>query len=129
MKTVLAVITILTDDVDKMMTFYENILGFHVESQMEGYAELRNEGVRFSICARSILAEITDQHPSFREPKRGQCFELSFPLDSHADVDKAYEEIVEAGATPIKGPTTMHWGHRTAFFADPDGNIHSIYAI
>lgn len=39
-----------------------------------------------------------------------------------------YEDLISKGATSIKGPSDMPWGHRTAFFADPEGNIHEIFA-
>jgi lactoylglutathione lyase len=84
-------------------------------------------GVRFSLCTRRTLAGAT-HHLSYAEPRRGQSFELAFPLDAPAEVDAAYAELLAKGATPIQGPTDMPWGQRTAFFADPDGNIHELFA-
>ena len=74
------------------------------------------------------MASITNDHYSFREDKKGQSFELAFPLDSFEEVDKAYDELISKGATPIASPANMPWGQRTAFFADPDGNIHELFA-
>jgi lactoylglutathione lyase len=101
------------------------VLGFNIESQMGDYVEFQNDGVRFSICSRSIMSSVTDNHLSFKEPRSGQSFELAFPLDSHEEVDKVYDEIILNGATPIKAPSDMPWGQRTAFFADPDGNMRA----
>jgi catechol 2,3-dioxygenase-like lactoylglutathione lyase family enzyme len=123
----IALITILTDDTDRMLGFYRDILGFRVSSQSGDYAELENEGVRFAICARKIMSDLTN-HPSFQEKQKGQAFELAFPLPAKADVDSTYYKIIEKGATAVKEPSDMAWGQRTAFFADPDGNIHEIYA-
>ena len=39
-----------------------------------------------------------------------------------------YAEIVARGAVPIHSPADMPWGQRTAMFADPDGNIHELFA-
>ncbi|MFQ5753700.1 MAG: VOC family protein [bacterium] len=36
--------------------------------------------------------------------------------------------MVTKGTTPIQAPATMPWGQKTAFFADPDGNIHELFA-
>jgi len=77
---------------------------------------------------RSRAHEGTD-HPSYRKRKEGQAFELAFPLDIPEEVDRAYDEIVSKGASPVKGPEMMLWGRRTAFFADPEGNIHELYSL
>jgi uncharacterized glyoxalase superfamily protein PhnB len=58
----------------------------------------------------------------------GHSFELVFPLQSPEEVDTAYAGIVANGATPIKGLANMPWGQRIVFFADPDENIHELFA-
>ena len=127
METRIALITILTGDVPAMARFYREVLGFAVETDMGEYVELASEGVRFAVCARSIMAEATGDN-SFRKPAAGRSFELAFPCASPATVDETYAAIVEQGATPVKGPADMPWGQRTAFFADPDGNVHELFA-
>jgi catechol 2,3-dioxygenase-like lactoylglutathione lyase family enzyme len=127
MKAQIALITILTSDIPKMLGFYRDVLGFRVKNDMGEYVELESEGVRFALCQRSIMQEATG-HTSFQEPRSGQSFELAFPLDFPSDVDQSYQEIVDKGATPVKAPATMPWHQRTAFFADPDGNIHELFA-
>ena len=127
MQTKIALITILTDDAPRLVAFYRDVLGFAIEHPADDYNEFVSEGVRFSVCARTVMADAT-AHPSFREPTRGQSFELAFPLPTREDVDRAYQEITAKGATPICPPATMPWGQRTAFFADPDGNIHELFA-
>jgi catechol 2,3-dioxygenase-like lactoylglutathione lyase family enzyme len=124
----IGLVTILTDDVPSMKGFYRDILGFEVKEDLGNYVEFVNEGVRFAVCTRDVMHEGTS-HPSYREPSAGQAFELAFPLDSPEEVDRAYEEIVSKGATPVKGPEMMAWGRRTAFFADPEGNIHELYSL
>jgi len=127
MKPKIALITILAGDVTKMVQFYREVLGFAVELDSGQYVEFQSEGVRFAICDRSVL-ENTTGHPSYKESHRGHTFELAFPVDSPAAVDTAYAEITARGATPIKAPANMPWGQRTAFFADPEGNIHELFA-
>ena len=69
------------------------------------------------------------EHESYNEGAKGQRFELAFPLSSAEEVGKVYDEIVGKGATPIKAPELMPWGRTTAFFADPEGNIHELYSL
>jgi len=120
-------ITLLTDDVQKLVAFYTDVLGFQADTEMESYVELVSDSVRFAICNRSIMAEATN-HPSYQERKAGQAFELAFPVDSPESVDKTYADIIVKGALPVHAPENMPWGQRAAFFADPDGNIHEIFA-
>jgi catechol 2,3-dioxygenase-like lactoylglutathione lyase family enzyme len=124
----IGLVTILTDDVPSMKSFYRDILGFEVKEDLGNYVEFVNEGVRFSVCTREVMHEGTD-HPSYEETRTGQAFEMAFPLDTSEEVDRAYEEIVSKGATPVKGPMMMPWGRMTAFFADPEGNIHELYSL
>jgi catechol 2,3-dioxygenase-like lactoylglutathione lyase family enzyme len=125
MKAKINLITIWADDVPSMVYFYREVMGFEVITDLGQYVEFRNEGVRFSICGRPVMAEI---HDSYHEKQKGQAFELAFPCDTPEGVDRTYEEIIGKGATPIQGPADMPWNQRTAFFADPEGNIHELFA-
>ncbi len=129
MTPTIALVTILTDDAPALTRFYRDVLGFSlVEEQEPGeYVEFRSPGVRFALCARRVMSEAT-RHPSYAEPRHGQSFELAFPLPTPAEVDAAYAGIVARGATPVQAPADMPWGQRAAFFADPDGNIHELFA-
>lgn len=120
-------ITIVTGDVPRMVAFYRDVLGFVVAEDMINYVEFESEGVRFSICHRDVLYGATG-HEAYTRPASGQHFELAFPVPIAEAVDRVYAELVGLGATPVKEPTDMPWGQRTAFFADPDGNIHEIFA-
>lgn len=127
MKSQIALITILTDEVKRLALFYQSVLGFELKQDLDEYVELVNPGVRFAICARTVMEKATG-NASYHEPRSGQNFEMAFPLVSAAEVDLAYAEIIAKGATPIQPPANMPWNQRTAFFADPDGNIHELFA-
>jgi catechol 2,3-dioxygenase-like lactoylglutathione lyase family enzyme len=123
----IALITVLADDAPTLARFYRDVLGFQVANDLGQYVEFAHEGVRFAICARNVMANAT-QHPSFKLPGSGQAFELAFPLDTPEALDRAYAEIIAGGATPVASPAVMPWGQKTAFFADPEGNIHELFA-
>ena len=127
MKGRIGLVTVLTDDIQSMKGFYGDVLGFDVVEDLGNYVEFGNEVVRFAVCTREVMHEGT-AHPSYRERRAGQAFELAFPLGSPEEVDKVFDEIVSKGATAVKGPEMMPWGRRTAFFADPEGNIHELYS-
>lgn len=124
----IGLITILTTDIPKMKRFYSEVLDFECIEDLGNYVEFRSKGVRFALTTPEVMFEGT-AHQTYHEEKRGQMFELAFPLPSIEDVGKAYDEIVLKGATPIKAPEMMPWGRMTAFFADPEGNIHELYSL
>jgi catechol 2,3-dioxygenase-like lactoylglutathione lyase family enzyme len=47
-------------------------------------------------------------------------FEIGFKV---ADIDAAFNELVQRGALPVVAPTDRFWGQRTAYVRDPDGHL------
>ena len=127
MKAKINQVGIITSQFDLMLQFYEKVLGFQIKLQLENYVEFENEGVRFAIASNQIMYDITSNQ-TFLDKKSGQSLELAFEVSSPKEVDKIYNKLLSLGAKPIKEPNFMPWGHRAAFFADPDNNIHEIFA-
>jgi uncharacterized glyoxalase superfamily protein PhnB len=44
-------------------------------------------------------------------------------MPDRADVDRLYDELVDAGATAQQAPHDTLWGARFAVVADPEGNV------
>jgi len=124
----IGLITIITGTLPEMKRFYSEVLDFECIEDLGNYVEFRNHGVRFALTTPEVMYEGTE-HPTYREERKGQHFELAFPLPSQEAVGKAYDEITGKGATAIKAPEMMPWGRMTGFFADPDGNIHELYSL
>ena len=124
----IGLITIITNKLPEMKRFYSVVLDFECIEDLGNYIEFSNHGVRFALTNPEVMYEGTE-HPTYREERKGQTFELAFPLPSPEAVGKAYDKITGKGATPIKAPKMMPWGRMTAFFADPDGNIHEWYSL
>lgn len=129
MKVRLEGVTLLANEVSVLAAFYRDVIGFEITVEEEHYAELKNEGVRLAICSRSLMADNTLRHESYIEPHRGQAVELNFECDSPEAVYELFEQYIAQGAVGITEPTVKAWGHTTAFFADPEGNIHSLFAV
>lgn len=125
METKINLITIWTDNIIQMKEFYNKVLGFEIKMDLGNYVEFENEGVRLAICMRIVMYDYNDE---FRKKCNGQVLELAFPCKYETDVDNSYNELISKGAKPIKEPENMPWGQRAAFFADPDGNIHEVFA-
>ncbi len=118
---------IITSKFAEMKNFYRDSLGMEVVFEMsDNYVEFKHPGIRFAISTNEVMSQVT-KHKSYTEAKQGQALELAFIVDSPAEVDSTYAELLEKGATAVTSPDDMPWGQRAAFFADPDGNIHEIF--
>jgi lactoylglutathione lyase len=126
LKKEIVLITILTDNVPVLSHFYQNVMGFEVSDDMGEYVEFKSDGVRFAVCSRAIMESATGD-ASYKELRKGQSFELAFKVENTEALDELFAELVAKGAKPVQEPGTMPWGQRTAFFADPDGNIHELF--
>jgi len=120
-----ALITVWVEDMTAMRRFYCDALGFLVKDDHGAYVELENAGVRFALCQRDVMRAHSAE---FEGPVEGQRFELAFRCEEPADVDEAYRSLLERGAVGVTEPRDMPWHQRTALFADPEGNIHEVFA-
>ncbi|MCH3963890.1 MAG: VOC family protein [Clostridium sp.] len=125
MKAQINLITIWTNDIDKMKKFYNQVLEFRIENDLGNYVEFENDGVRFAMCMRDVMYVYSSE---YREESSGQGFELAFPCENPNDVDESFKKLISKGAISVHEPQDMPWNQRTALFADPDGNIHEIFA-
>lgn len=122
-------VTVLADDVAKLAAFFEHGMGFEVAVREDHYVAFATPGVRLAIFERSGMAANTGDHPTFRAPRGAQAFELNFECASVDEVQQAFDRAVAGGGTAITAPFRTEWGHVTGFFADPEGNIHSVFAV
>lgn len=127
MKPKIDLISIITNQLPEMILFYRDVLGFAVKMEQDNYVEFVSEGVRFAITTHSVMEKATRDARYSAQPT-GQRFELAFPVSSPKDVDTTYADLVQKGATPVRAAADMPWNQRAAFIADPDGNIHEIFA-
>ena len=125
MKPEISLITIWTNNIDKMRDFYNKVLGFKINYDLGNYVEFENHGVRFAICMRKVMYDYSKE---YEKTAFGQSFELAFPCESPKAVYISFKDLIENGATSISDPHNMPWNQRTALFSDPDGNIHEIFA-
>ena len=84
--------------------------------------------LRFAIFSREHLGPHTNDHPDYRRPFSGQAFELNFQCADADEVASQFVHICAHGGTTVAAPKQMAWGHFKGFFADPEGNIHSLFA-
>jgi catechol 2,3-dioxygenase-like lactoylglutathione lyase family enzyme len=123
----IAGIMVLADDLPAMLRFYRDILGFKPLNELDDTVEFEHAGVRFTLRARLTMAQAT-RHPSYRSGRAGQAFALALEVGAPAEVDRVYADLLARGAAPVCPPADLPWGRRSAFFGDPEGNIHEVFA-
>jgi lactoylglutathione lyase len=119
-------IGIFVKNLQQMVTFYRDVLGFEIEWDGKGpYAEFKHKGIRFSMYERDQLPALLGQDPTYPTGLNG-TFELAIDLPTSADVDRDFERVVKAGGRPIYAPRNEPWGMYSSMITDPEGNIIEI---
>ena len=121
-------IGLLVDDMGKMIRFYRDVMGFEItEPENAVNVYLKKDGVLFMLYERMNFEKMTDRTYEYLKDFNGH-FEIALKVDSYEEVDCVFEEVTSKGARPVMVPTTMPWGQRTCYVADPEGNLIEIGA-
>jgi len=126
MKVRFDMIGLFVTDLERMVSFYRDVLGIEIDWDGQGpYAEFKHEGIRFSMFKRDQLAGILGQEPTYPSGING-TFELAINVGKPENVDLVFNRMVMAGAEAIYGPRDEPWNMRSAMISDPEGNLIEI---
>jgi len=117
-----ASVRIITDDVDRLVEFYENILGVSAERPAPVFAELVMPSCTLAI-GHSQTVQLFGAGSAVAADNRTVIIEFRVH-----DVDAEYERLKPLVDEWVKEPTTMPWGNRAMLFRDPDGNLVNLFA-
>jgi len=117
-------ITIGVKDLDKMKSFYKDVLGWQPEKDEDGIAFFKmDNGLIFALFPENNLAEdIGTAHVS-AEYKN---FALAINLASEKEVDDFFEVLISKKVTIPKMPEPVFWGGYRGYFADPENNFWEV---
>lgn len=90
----------------------------HVETTLPG-------GLRLAWDTVGVMESFD---PGWTSPEGGSAFGLAFLVDSPAEVDELYTELVAAGYQRHLEPWDAFWGQRYAVVRDPDDNDVALFA-
>jgi lactoylglutathione lyase len=110
-------------DLPTCLAFYRDTLGLKVTESTPELASFQMDNVYFLLLEVSAAAEMIGVDANALKSEGAPRMLLAAGVE---DVDAAYEALRGAGATLLKPPTNQPWGLRTAYFADPEGNVWEI---
>lgn len=118
----LASIRIITDHLDRLVQFYEQVTGLTATRYTPDFAELATPGGTLALASVRTLAMFS---ADAARPAANHSAIIEFRVD---DVDRVFDRIAATIGEPVQRPTTMPWGNRSLLFRDPDGNLVNFFA-
>ena len=103
-------VTLWTDDLDRMFSFYNDVLQLPLHSRHPDFIAFELGEVRFNIGLHNRVAGVS------KDPYR------VMPHLGVADIHAVAARLAEAGVEFIRQPERESWGGWVATFRDPDGN-------
>jgi uncharacterized glyoxalase superfamily protein PhnB len=114
---------LITNNVKRLVEFYEPVLGLKAKRSGEDYAEFPTDGGVLAIFSQEAQQKYI---PGSTEAAKNKSVILEFKV---ADVDQEYRRLQSVVKTWVKPPTTQPWGTRSIYFRDPDGNLVDFYVF
>jgi len=112
---------LITNNLNRLIQFYEPILALKAQKSGEDYAEFRTGVAVLALFSAAVQERYI---PGSADAAKNQSVILEFEV---ADVDKEYARLQSLVKTWVKPPTTQPWGTRSIYFRDSDGNLVDFY--
>ena len=121
-------VSLLVGNMDNMIRFYRDILGFQTQWTGGLFADFETASGELSLFMYSREEFVKAIKEDYVPPKGiNQTFEIALWLPCFADVDLEYERLSKLGVQfPAGGPITYPFGIRNFYVADPEGNLLEI---
>ena len=120
-----ASIRIVTDDLEGLIAFYEQVTGRQAERPAPVFAQFTGPGPNLAIASTATVAMLGGAVT----PGTNRSVVIEFEV---ADVDHEFAELARTLALRsedvILEPATMPWGNRSALVRDPDGNVVNLFS-
>lgn len=116
-----ASVRLVTNDVERLASFYARLSGVPAVHLADGFAEVRLPG---AVLAISAVALIQRFNAGAAPAAANRSAILEFEVD---DVGGVLSSLGH-GAEVVQEPTVMPWGNRSLLLRDPDGSLVNVYS-
>lgn len=114
-------VRVITDDVTRLVEFYERLTGVQAVWSNDVFAELSLSSFTLAIAGTPTVGLFG---PGSARPADNHSAILEFLVD---DVDADYDKLKPWVTDFVNTPTTMPWGNRSLLLRDPDGNLINLF--
>ncbi|MGW7533095.1 VOC family protein [Amycolatopsis sp. NPDC054798] len=114
-------VRIITGDVDRLTSFYEQVTGLAASRPAQQFAEFAGETATLAIGSAETMALFS---AGAAVPESNRTVILEFLVE---DVDREYARLQPLLTDVVQEPATMPWGNRSLLFRDPDGNLVNLF--
>jgi predicted enzyme related to lactoylglutathione lyase len=116
-----ASVRIITDDLDRLVGFYETVTGVTAQRLNPVFAEIVMPSCTLAIGHSQTV-------PLFGEGVARAADNHTVIIEFRvADVDAEHARLTPLIEDWVQAPTTMPWGNRSILFRDPDGNLVNLF--
>ena len=116
-------IRIITEDVKKLIKFYEQLSGIAAIRYTDDFAELQTSSATLGIGSTRTLQFFGGDEVARAAHNRTAIIEFMV-----LDIDDEYKRLENfLQSYIVQKPTLMPWGNKSLLFRDPDGNLVNLF--
>jgi catechol 2,3-dioxygenase-like lactoylglutathione lyase family enzyme len=117
-------IRIITQDVKRLVNFYEQVTGMPAIQYTDDFAELKTKSATLAIGSTRTLKFFGGDEVAKAGQNRTAIIEFMVQ-----DVDSEYQKLADfLQPYIVQIPTIMPWGNKSLLFRDPDGNLINFFS-
>jgi predicted enzyme related to lactoylglutathione lyase len=117
-------IRIITEDVKKLVKFYEQVTGLSAIQYTDDFAELRTNAATLAIGSTRTLQFFGGDEVA--KAAQNQTAIIEFIVKDVENDYKRLEDFLQSYI--VQKPITMPWGNKSILFRDPDGNLVNLFS-
>ena len=104
-------VIVWTEDLERLLGFYRDVLGLKPHSQREDFVAFKFGEMRLSVGKHEQV-----------KGRSQESYRIMINLGTE-DIHQEYQRLSGQGVEFIRKPEQEHWGGWVATFLDPDGNV------
>ena len=115
---------LFVQDLEKCTKFYRDAIGFPVTFTDDVSVAFKLEDEDFVILKESAAVDMISEEAIGLRKESSHRVLLCAGVE---DIDAVHKALMAKGVAFIKPPKDQAWGRRTAYFADPEGNLWELW--